>query len=163
VGGKAEIEKLMQEVAGGAGNAMKPEDKAALAANLEPAAFQAGLAEWRSLQRRTEAALGKPWPEAQPELQKLDDEIKHSSYYLVRDAAPTAIGIGEKQYVIATMHTMLAAVLKHGSQLDESTAADYHDSFAGESLRVQKNDGTLTLSMAREYRAKKIVSLQFGK
>jgi hypothetical protein len=163
MGGKAEIEKLRQVVANSGGSPIKPEDKAALESNLEPAAFHAGLAEWRSLIGQIAAAIGKPWPQAQPELQKLNDEATHSSYYLVRSGIPAIVGVAEKQYVIATMHTMLDAVLKHGSQLDEATAANYHDSFAGEPLHFQKNDGTLILATAHEYRAGKTVSLQFGK
>ena len=162
-GGKAEIEKLAGVVASSGGNPMKPEEKAALEANLEPAAFQASIAEWRSLQSRVAAAMGKPWPQAQPELQKLNDEATHSSYYIVRTSIPTILGVAEKQYVIATLHTMLDAALKHGPQLDEATAASYHDAFAGDPLHVQKNDGTLTLATAHEYRAGKNVSLQFGK
>jgi hypothetical protein len=162
-GGKAEIEKLMLEVQGSSGTAVKPEDKAAVEANLEPATFQTSLAEWRSLLSRIEAAAGKPWPQSQPELQKLDDEAAHSSYYLVRRSTPSVVNVVSKQYVMATLHTMLDAVLKHGSQLDEATAATYHDAFAGDALKLQKNDGTLTLATAHEYRAGKTVSLKFGK
>jgi hypothetical protein len=163
-GGKAELERLMQEWQDRPpDNKMKPEGKAALSANLEPTAFQASLAEWRSIHSRVTTAVGSPWTQAQSELQKLKDEVAHSSYFLVRITMPQVVSAAEKQYAIATMHTMLGAALEHGSQLDEATAASYHDAFAGDPLQLQKNDGTLTLITAHEYRPGKNVSLKFGK
>jgi hypothetical protein len=156
---KDDAEKLLKSLL----SEFKPEDQAALTAELAPGALHEALTELRALENRTETALGKPWSQAQPEIQKINDEAGHSSHYLVRVSFPAITNVAEKQYVIATLRTMLDAALKHGSQLDEATAASYHDSFAGDPLQLQKNDGTLTLATAHEYRPGKNVSLKFGK
>jgi hypothetical protein len=156
---KDDAEKLLKSLFG----EFKPEDEPALAAELAPGALHEALAELRTLERRTATALGKPWPQAQPEIQKINDEASHSSHYLVRVSFPTITNVADKQYVIATLRTMLDAALEHGPQLNEAAAASYHDAFAGDPLQLQKNDGTLTLTTAHEYRPGKNVSLKLGK
>jgi hypothetical protein len=143
---------------------IKPAEKEALAEDLAPATFHAALTELRSLENRAETALGKPWAQAQPELTTLNEEAIHNTHYLVSLAFPATVAIGEKQFAIATLHTMLGAALEHGSQLDEAMASGYHDAFEGESLLLKKNaDGTYTLSTRHQHPAGKELSLAFGK
>jgi len=158
---KADGEKFLQSIVAGGS---KPEDKEALAAELAPGAIQAALAELRSLQSRTEAAAGKPWSKAEPELKALDEEAARSSHFLVRASYPTPASVAAKQYAIATMRTMLDAALQHGPQLDAAAAATYHDSFDGEPLLLKKaGDGALTLFASHQHPAGKDLSLQLGK
>ena len=141
-----------------------PLDKEALAAELTPAAVKAALPEMRSLQSRTEAVLGKPWVQSQPELEALDDEAAHSPHLLVRSGFPVVMPIAEKQFIVATLRIMLDAALEHGPQLDEAAAATYHDALEGDPLRLKKNDdGSLTLLASHQHPAKKDLSLQLGK
>lgn len=142
----------------------KPGDKEALATMLSSDATKAAITAWRDLHGRIVTALGKPWPQAQPELKALTDEANNSPLVLVRIAFPATAAVTEKGYIVATLQTMLDAALQHGRQLDEAAAATYHDSLEGEPLRLQKDaDGTLTLVAAKQHPTGKDLSLKFGK
>jgi len=139
----------------------KPGDKASLA-SLH--VTKVAVDTWRDLQNRVDAAFGKPWPQAQPELKALSDEVANNSHLLVRIAFPTTLKVAERGFITATLRTMLDAALQHGAQLDETTAATYRDALEGEPLRLQKGaNGTLTLTAAQQHPAGKELSLQFGK
>jgi len=154
-----EIEELMQAL-----TIEKPADKEAMIAQLAPGALPATLTEWRDLQSRLEAALGKPWAQGQPEIKALTDEAVHSPRYLIRNYIPTVTSVSENAFILATLHTMLQAALQHGSQLDEAAAGAYRDALEGEPLRLQKGEnGTLTLLAARQHPVGKNLSLQLGK
>ncbi|EDY21197.1 hypothetical protein CfE428DRAFT_1490 [Chthoniobacter flavus Ellin428] len=139
----------------------KPGDKEALATLR---VTKTTIASWRDLQDRVAAAFGKPWSQAQPELKALTDEAARSPNLLVRIAFPTTTAVAEKNFILATLQTMLDAALQHGPQLDDAAAATYHDSLEGEPLRLQKDaNGTMTLMAARQHPAGKDLSLQLGK
>jgi hypothetical protein len=142
----------------------KPEDKATILSELSAGNIHKVLAELRALEDRRDALLSKPWKQGTPELAALGEEIGHSQYLLVRSTLPSVISVPEKQYVVATLQHMLEAALQYGRQLDEKTAATYHDEFEGEPLRLQKGeDGTLTLVAAHPHPAGKDITLRLGK
>jgi hypothetical protein len=133
-------------------------------AQLEPEKVQATMIEWRSLQTRTEAAFAKPWPEASAEIKALTEESQHSAYILVRNGYPATVKVLDKQYAMATLHTMLEAALEHGAQLDAAAAAMYHDAFTGAPLGLTKNDdGTLTLTTTGTPPPSGAVTMQLGR
>ncbi|MDR3403111.1 MAG: hypothetical protein P4L99_11500 [Chthoniobacter sp.] len=157
---KEQIEELLKLMEG----SDKTQDKEALRAQLTPEGVKAAVAELRAFQAHVQAALGEPWPQCHAILKAEDEGAQHSTYYLVRSFVPVTVGVGDKQFSMATLHTMLDAALEHGAQLDEATAATYHDAFAGESLRWKKNaDGTFTLQTAQQHPEGKDLALQFGK
>jgi hypothetical protein len=132
--------------------------------HVPPEKVHEAIAEWRSLQSRTEAALGLPYPRASAEIKPLVEEAMHSPYLLIRGNYPPTVKVADKQYFVATLRTMLEAALEHGPQLDEAVAANYHDAFVGEPLRLQKGkDGTLSMLAAGQHPAGSEVSLQLGK
>jgi hypothetical protein len=133
-------------------------------AHVPPEKVHEAIAEWRSLQSRTEAALGLPYPQESIEIKPLVEEAMHSPYLLIRGNYPPTTKVADKQYFVATLRTMLDAALEHGLQLDEAALGAYRDAFEGEPLRMQKGkDGTLTVLAARQYPAGNEVSLQLGK
>lgn len=140
------------------------ESKEASAALLAPDATPAAMAAWRDLQRRIETASGKPWPQAQTELQALEDEANHSPHTMLHYTLPSTKNVAEKACIAATLQTMLNAALEHGSQLTKALAATYHDSLEGEPLQLKTEaSGTLILSTARQHPAGKDLSLSLGK
>lgn len=156
-GGKADAELQ-------AAFANMPGSKEGGAATLASETSETALTAWRELQARMEAALGKPWTEAQPELQALEEEASRSSNALVRASIPSTRKVAESGCLAATLQTMLSAALEYGPQLSEPLAATYHDSLEGEPLRLKKGDnGTLTLLAAHPHPADNEISLQIGK
>ena len=141
----------------------KPQDQEAMTAQFTPDRMKVSVAELRSLQSRTEVALGKPWTQSEPTLKALAEEATHSPNLLVRAAYPVMTNAAAKQYAIATLRTMLDAALAHGAQLDEATATTYHDAFEGEPLHLKKaDDGSLSLATSH-LPAGKDLSLFLGK
>lgn len=141
-----------------------PSYQAMLTTLQSPEEIKATIGTLRDLQGRMETASAKPWPEAQAELKALTDEADQSPHLLVKMTFSATNKVAEKGFMLATLRTMLDAALQHGPQLDETTAATYHDSLEGEPLRLQKeSDGTLSLVAARQHPAGKDLSLKFGK
>ncbi|MEP6671752.1 MAG: hypothetical protein ABJF10_21510 [Chthoniobacter sp.] len=138
--------------------------KEALLKEFTPEGVKAFVAEMRSLQLRAQAGLGEAWPQCHAAMKAVDEDAQHSTFYVVRSMVAPTVNVGEKQFVIATLRTMLDAALEHGAQLDEATAATYHDAFTGDPLRFKKDaDGTITLLTAQPHPAGKELSLKFGK
>ena len=135
-----------------------------LAVQFAPGAMKAALAELRSLESRTQILIDKPWKESQGEMKALVEESKRSPHFLVRVSYVEVASISMKQYAVATLRTMLEAALQFGSQLDEGSAATYHDAFEGEPLILKKNaDGTLTLAARHSHPAGKDLALTLAK
>lgn len=144
--------------------AEKAAEKENLEAQFTPGAMAATIAAWRSLQARLENVFAKPWAEGQPEIKTLTDEAVRGPHLLIRLAFPATTGVFEKQFTVATLHTMLEAALEHGPQLDEAAASTYRDALEGEPLRLKKGDnGALTLLAAHPRPVDKEISLQLGK
>ena len=121
------------------------------------------FADMRDLYRRTQAALGKPWKESQAELKDLQKEALQSNV-VVRLAYPAFQELNAKRFEIATLHTMLDAALQYGPKLDEAAAATFKDSFDGEPVMLKKaEDGSLTLTTAKQYRKGKDIQLKLDK
>jgi hypothetical protein len=124
------------------------------------------LAEFRKFYVRTEAAFGKSWKEGNRDLDAINKDMEQSGSTLVK-AAPVCIGntsFYKKTFSIATLRTMLDAVLEHGAQLDDSLAASYRDVFEGKPLRLQKSsDGGIALIVAEAYPKEQKIQLEFGR
>ncbi len=85
-------------------------------------------------------------------------------HLLIRLAFPGTTGAFEKQFTVATLHTMLEAALEHGPQLDEAAVGAYRDALEGGPLQLKKGDnGALTLQAAHPHPAGKEISLQLSK
>jgi len=122
------------------------------------------IAEMRDFNRRTREAIGKPWKEGQVELQKVAEEVQHGNILTRITFAETSTNLNAKQFEIATLRTMLDAALQYGPKLDEAAAAGFKDAFDGEPLVLKKaDDGSLTLTTAKQYKKGKDIELKLGK
>src|SRR5260221_2135270 len=125
-GSESQRERLIRKL-----TSEKPGDTEAVTAEFAPGPLRATLIEWRELQSRLEAALGKPWAQGQPEVKALTDEAVHSPRYLIRTLIPAVMSVAERGFALTTLHTMLDAALQHGPQLDAATAGHYRDALEG--------------------------------
>ena len=121
------------------------------------------IAELRDLNLRTQAAMKKPWKESQAELQAITKAAQEANV-LVKAVYPSFESVNLKRLQIATLRTMLDAALQYGPKLDQAAAASFKDAFDGEPLVLKKaDDGSLTLTTARQYRKGKDIELKLGK
>lgn len=122
------------------------------------------IAELRDFNRRAQAAMGKPWKEGQADLQAIAKDVEQANVLTKLMFAESSTNLNVKQFEIATLRTMLDAALQYGPKLDEAAAATFKDAFDGEPLVLKKaDDGTLTLTTAREYKKGKDIELKLGK
>ena len=141
-----------------------PPDPAHDPVQWDEATWTRKLEESRALQRRTVAALSKPWKESQADLAALAGSVQEdgSSLYQATFELPPR-GDVDRHFDSLTRRTMLDAALRYGAAITEADAAHYQDACEGKPLRLKKDaDGTLSLAAAEQHPRGKEVELKLG-
>ena len=157
--------KLLTESLGSVNNE-KESDQGKALHNLisDPEAWRKEMTALYDFHSRTVAAFGKPWKEASTELEAINADIQSGDVILAKLSFPAVTSIHDRAFVTATLRTMLVAALDHGTQLDDTIVATYHDAFDDNPLRLLKaEDGTLSLCSAGPHPKDKVIQLSLGK
>ena len=130
----------------------------------DPEAWRKEMAALYDFHSRTVAAFGTAWKEASPELEAINADIQSGDVILAKLSFPAVTSIHNRAFVTETLRTMLIAALDHGTQLNDTIAATYHDAFEGNPLRLLKGEGgTLNLVTAKPHPKDKVIQLSLGK
>ena len=144
--------------------AMMPQDPQENPARWDQPTWDRTQERYSAHQREAAAALGKPWKEGHAELDALAAAVEGEKFILYKNSMSILPDLAEKNFVSQTLRTMLDAALRYGAAITEADAANFHDAFEGEPLRLKKaEDGTLSLVAAGQHPKGKEIELKLGR